>query len=70
VADTWVKLGFYHSENGDTIEAFVNDVRVGAITDLTNAPDDEELAVTFGIQNGEAVATVLSVDYIQVIEQR
>jgi hypothetical protein len=70
VDDTWVKLGFYHDEGGDTIQAFVNDVRVGAITDLTNAPDDEELAVTFGIQNGEAVAKVLSVDYIRVIEQR
>lgn len=69
VDDTWVKLGFYHSENDDRIDAYVNDIRVGALA-TTNAPDDEELAISFGVQNGEAVAKVLSVDYIRCIEQR
>ena len=30
----------------------------------TNAPDDEDLAVSFGIQNGEAAAKVITMDYI------
>ena len=69
VNDTYVKLGFYHSENDDRIDAFVNDIRVGSLP-LTNAPDTEELALSFGHQNGEAVSKVLSVDYIRCIEQR
>jgi hypothetical protein len=27
-------------------------------------PDDEDLTVSFGIQNGEAVAKTMTVDYI------
>jgi hypothetical protein len=69
VNDTYVKLGFYHPEGSDQIEAFVNDVRVGALP-VTNAPDDEELAITFGFANGSAVAHVLSVDYIRAVQQR
>ena len=36
----------------------------------TNAPDDEELAVSFGIQNGEAVAKVMTLDYISAGKER
>lgn len=68
--DTWVKLGFYYDGNtAHKLQIFVNDIRVGAAA-LTNVPDDEELAITFGLQNGEAVAKVLSVDYIRCIQQR
>ena len=37
---------------------------------LTNVPDDEELALSFAVQNGEAVAKVLSVDYIGATQER
>ena len=33
-------------------------------------PDDEELTVSFGIQNGEAVAKILSLDYLLVSKAR
>mgnify|MGYP003451522019 CR=1 FL=1 len=78
VADTYVKVGFYYdgstaAEAGvgaaPTIDIYIDDVRVGAAP-LTNVPDDEELAVSFGIQNGEAVANVLSLDYIRVVAER
>ena len=70
VADTWIKVGFYYDGDDDhKIQIFVNDVRVGAAA-LTNVPDDEELAISFGVQNGEAVANVLSIDYIRCIQQR
>ncbi len=66
--NTWVTMGFhYDGKNG--IEWFVDDVK-RATTALTNLPDDEELTISFGIQNGEAVAKVLSVDYIAAIKER
>ena len=36
----------------------------------TNAPDDEELAVSFAIQNGEAAAKVMTLDYISAGKER
>ena len=36
----------------------------------TNAPDDEEVAYSFGIKNGEAAAKVLTLDYINVAKER
>lgn len=67
--DTWVKLGFYYDGSGSDIDILVNDVVIASAA-LTNVPDDEELAVSFGIQNGEAVAKVLSVDYIVAAKER
>lgn len=68
--DTWIKIGFYYDGvDAHKMQIFVNDVRVGAAA-LTNIVDDEELTVSFGIQNGEAVAKVLSVDYIRVVQER
>ena len=64
VNDTYVKLEFYYdgTPNG-TIDIFVNGARVGSAVS-TNAPDDEVLTPSFGVQNGEAAAKVLTVDYI------
>lgn len=67
--DTFFELEFYYDGSSDRIEAFLNGSRVGAAA-LTNAPDDEELAMSFAIQNGEAAAKVLSVDYIGASQQR
>jgi hypothetical protein len=36
----------------------------------TNLCDDEELTISFGIQNGEAVAKTMSIDYIFVSKER
>lgn len=66
--DTWVTLGF-HYDGKAGIEWFVDDVK-RVTTALTNLPDDEELTISFGIQNGEAVAKVLSLDYIFVSKER
>jgi hypothetical protein len=69
VNDTWVKMGFYYDGSGDTVDMFVNDVRVAAAP-ITNLPDDELLAITFGLANGSAAGHVLSVDYIRAIAER
>lgn len=66
--DTYVILGF-HYDGKSGVEWFVNDVK-RVTTALTNLPDDEELTISFGVQNGEAVAKIMSVDYIFVAKER
>lgn len=66
--DTYITLGFYY--NGvDAIQVFANDVHV-ATSVTTNLPDDEVLTISFGIQNGEAAAKTMSVDYILAAKER
>jgi hypothetical protein len=67
--DTWTTLTFHYDGSGSDIEIFKDGVSIGASV-LTNGPDDEELTISFGIQNGEAVAKTLSIDYIHVLQER
>ena len=69
VNDTWVTVEFYYDGSGSDIDVFIDGVSVGAAA-LTNVPDDEELTISFGIQNGEAVAKVMSVDFIHAMAGR
>jgi hypothetical protein len=69
VADTFVTVGFYYDGESSDIDYFVNGDTVGSVA-LTNMVDDEELAVSFGIQNGQAVANVMTIDYIVVKKER
>jgi hypothetical protein len=68
VADTFLEVAFYY-DGKSGIEYAVDGVKLGTAA-ITNLPDDEELTVTFGIQNGEAVVNVLSLDYIMVAKER
>ena len=71
--DTYITAAFYY--NGiDKISYYVgtdstNPTFVGESV-VTNLPDDEELTITFGIQNGEAVSKTMSVDYILASKER
>lgn len=66
---TYITLEFVY--NGvNKIEVFVDNKKVYTQTTLTNLPDDEELTVSFGIQNGEAAAKTLSVDYLLAVKER
>jgi hypothetical protein len=47
----------------------VNGVVVGTSV-TTNLPDDEDLTISFAIQNGEAVAKTMTVDYILCSKER
>lgn len=68
VKDTFIELAFYY--NGvDAIEYAVDGVKKGLVA-VTNLPDDENLTITFGIQNGEAVAKTMTIDYIFVSKER
>ena len=44
-------------------------MKVGSAVN-TNAPDDEDLAVSFAIQNGAAAAKVMTMDYISAGKER
>jgi hypothetical protein len=66
--DTYMVVGFYYN-GADKIHYFVDESEKG-YTAVTNLPDDEELTVSFGIQNGEAVAKIMTIDYIFVAKER
>lgn len=68
VDDTYIVLGWYYNGD-DAIEVFVDNVKVATVA-TTNLPDDEVLTVSFGLQNGEAAAKTLSVDYILAAKER
>lgn len=68
VTATWMTLAFYY-DGKDGIRYYKDDVHLGTSA-LTNLPDDEELTISFGIQNGEAVAKTMRVDYIFVAKER
>jgi len=67
-AATDIDLGYYY--NGvDKIEIYINNVLRGSSV-VTNIPNDEELAISFHMQNGEAVAKTMSIDYIFASKER
>lgn len=66
--DTYMVLEFLY--NGDGNFSFYKDGVVIGGAPTTNASDDEELAVSFGIKNGAAAAKSMSLDYIYVAQER
>lgn len=65
---TYLIVAFYY-DGASEIQYAVNDVVLGTSV-TTNLVDDEELTISFGIQNGEAVAKTMSVDYILCVSER
>ena len=68
--NTYFSCGFWWDPALGVMTVYYNDVAVGTITSTTNFCDDEELTISFGIQNGEAVAKSLSLDFIAVSKER
>ena len=68
VDDTDIRLSYYYNGN-DEIQVFVNGAKV-ATSVTTNLPDDEVMTISFGIQNGEAVAKTMTIDYIFAAKER
>lgn len=66
---TWVELAFAYDRKS-TFTVYVDGVAKGSITTTANAPDDEDLAVSFGLQNGAAAAKNALIDYIFVAKER
>lgn len=73
--DTFVTLSFEYdpldvATGGPVFRAYQDNVKVGEIASTTNAPDDEDLTISFGIKNGEAAAKTLTIDYILAAVER
>ena len=67
--DTFMTLGFIYDPKDQKFHVYQNNVLAGTVVS-TNAPDDEELALSFGIQNGAAAAKTLTVDYVGAYKER
>lgn len=63
VSGTYLTLGFYW-DGIDTIHYFKDDVLEGSVGVGTSLPDDATCAISFGLENGEAAANAMHVDYI------
>lgn len=68
VAATDIRLSFFY-DGVDKITVFTDGVAV-ATSVTTNLPDDEVMTASFGIQNGEAVAKTMTLDYIMIAKER
>lgn len=66
--DTFITLGFYY-DGDSSIQYSVNGTVLGTSV-TTNLPDDEDLTVSLALQNGEAVAKTMTVDYVFVAKER
>jgi hypothetical protein len=66
--DTFVTLAFFYPQSGK-FEVYADDSKVAEVVN-TNAPDDELLTVSFGLQNGEAVAKTMTLDYVFAAVER
>ncbi len=69
-SDTYFTCGFWWDAMLGVLTVYYNDNPVASTTTTTNFCDDEELTLSFGIQNGEGVAKVMSVDFIVIAKDR
>lgn len=69
VSDTYLTVAWYY-DGKSSLAYFVNDVQLGTLDASSTYLPDTELSVSFGLQNGEAVAKTMSIDYILAAKQR
>ena len=67
--DTFITVVWFIDPDASKVYYSINNAEpVGVVN--TNLPDDEELTVSFGIQNGEASAQTMTIDYVNVLIAR
>ena len=66
--DTLMELMWVYDENG-VLSYYVDEV-LGGTSVTTNLPDDQTLAISFGVQNGEAATNSLEPDFIYCAIER
>ena len=70
---TYITVAFYYNGVDKIVYAAGTDSNAPTILGksvITNLPDDEELTLSFAVQNGEAVAKTMSIDYIFCSKER
>lgn len=65
---TYLNVG-WHYNGSSSVDVYVNNVRVGGTTVLTNLPT-ANLNLTMAVANGTAAANTLLVDYIMIATER
>jgi hypothetical protein len=69
VSDTFLEVAWAYDGKGG-LKYFVDGVHKGTLDASATYLPDTELTVSFGIQNGEAVAKTMTVDYILAAKER
>jgi len=67
--DTFITTTWFIDSTRGYVYYSINNAEPVAVAN-TNLPDDEELTVSFGIQNGEASAQTMTIDYVNVLIER
>lgn len=71
--DTYITVAFYYNGVDEVLYAAstssTNPTVLGSLA-TTNLPDDEELTISIALQNGEAAAKTMSVDYVYAAKER
>jgi hypothetical protein len=61
--DTFVTAGFFYDPQDRRFHIYWNDVEVASSVS-TNAVDDEDITISLALQNGDANARTLTIDYV------
>lgn len=69
VSDTFLTVAWAY-DGKSSLAYFVNDAHLGTLDASSTYLPDTELTVSFGIQNGEAVAKTMTLDYIFAAKER
>lgn len=67
--DTYLTVAWFY-DGKSSVKYFVNDEHKGTLDASSTYLPDTELTISFGIQNGEAVAKTMSVDFICAMKER
>lgn len=67
--DTFVTLAWYF-DGVSTVKYYVNDVLKGDVSGASAYLPDTEMTISFALQNGEAVAKTMTLDYILAAIER
>lgn len=67
--DTFIELGFYY-DGASKVQYEVNGAVVGSLDGSSAFLPDTTCTVSFALQNGEAVAKTMTLDYVYVAKER
>ena len=67
--DTFIELGFYY-DGQSKVQYEVNGAVIGSLNGSSDFLPDTTCTVSFALQNGEAVAKTMTLDYLYVAKER
>ena len=67
--DTFITVTWFVDPDRDAVYYSINNATPVKVSNA-KLPDDEDLTISFGIQNGEAAGNTLTIDYVNMIVER